>query len=100
MFMDIQLLADLDAIWGCKQQRIDEKTTSTIVTRKEDRDYNYQVGDMLKLRVYDPSKLEERFKGPYRITQVFTNGTVHLQIKSGITTSVNMQKIKPQKGVL
>ena len=55
---------------------------------------------MVKLRVYDPSKLQERFKGPYRITQVFTNGTVHLLTKPGITTPINIRKIEPYKGEL
>ena len=53
---------------------------------------------MVKLKVYDPNKLQEKFKGPYRITQVFTNDTVHLQIKAVISTPINIQKIKPYKG--
>ena len=55
---------------------------------------------MVKLRVYDPSKLQERFKGPYRINQVFTNGTVHLQLKPGVSTPINIRKIEPYKGEL
>ena len=97
MFMDIQLIADLDAIWGRKQQQIDKHNK---YSNKKRIDYNYRVGDMVKHRTYDPSKLEERFKGPYQITQVFTNGTVHLQIKPGIATPVNIRKIEPHKGVV
>ena len=97
MLMNVQLLSDLDAIRGRKQQQIDNNIKHSNKTRI---DYNYQVGDMVKLRVYDPSKLQERFKGPYRITQVFTNGTVHLLTKPGITTTVNIRKIEPYKGEL
>ena len=97
MIMDIQLLSDLDAIRGQKQQQIDRNIKHSNNKRI---DYNYQVGDMVKLRVYDPSKLQERFKGPYRITQVFTNGTVHLLTKPGITTPINIRKIEPYKGEL
>ena len=97
MFMDVQLVADLDAIRGRKQQRIDENNK---ISNKKRVDHNYRVGEMVKLRVYDPNKLQERFKGPYRITQVFTNGTVHLQIKPGIATPINIRKIEPYKGEL
>ena len=98
MFLDIQLLADLDSIQGRKQQQIDENIKHS---NKKRIDYNYRIGDMVKLQVYNPSKLQEKFKGPYRITQVFTNGTVHLQIKPGIATPINIRKIEPyKKGVL
>ena len=80
-----------------KTQQIDENTKHSNNKRI---DYNYQVGYMVKLRVYNPYKLQERFKGTFRITQVFTNGMVHLQIKPGITTPINIRKIKPYKGEL
>ena len=97
MFMDVQLLADLNAIRGRKQQQIDDNNKRS---NKGRIDHNYQIGEMVKLKVYDPTKLQERFKGPYRITQVFTNGTVHLQIKQGISTPINIRKIEPYKGEL
>ena len=97
MFMDVQLVADLEAIWGRKQQRIDKNTKQS---NRKRVDHNYRVGEMVKLKVYDPNKLQEQFKGPYRITQVFTNSTVHLQIKRGISTPNYIRKIKPYKGEL
>ena len=97
MFMDVQLLSDLDAIQGRKQQQIDDNIKHS---NKKRIDYNYRVGEMVKLKVYDPSKLQERFKGPYRIVRLCANGTVHLQIKPGITTPINIRKIEPYKGVL
>ena len=97
MFMDVQLLADLNAIRGRKQQQIDDNNKRS---NKGRIDHNYRIGEMVKLKVYDPTKLQERFKGPYRITQVFTNGTVHLQIKRGISTPINIRKIEPYKGEL
>ena len=48
----------------------------------------------------DPSKLSEKFKGPYRVVQVNANGTVSLQIRPHITTTVNIRKIEPYKGEL
>ena len=55
---------------------------------------------MVKLRVEDPTKLESRFKGPYRIHQVNTNGTVLLQMRPGVTTPINIRKIEPYQGQL
>ena len=97
MLMNVQLLSDLNAIRGRKQQRIDDNNK---LSNKKRVDHNYWVGEMVKLRVYDPSKLQERFKGPYRINQVFTNGTVHLQLKPGVSTPINIRKIEPYKGEL
>ena len=97
MFMDVQLLIDLDSIRGRKQQRIDDNARRN---NKKRIDYNYRVGDMVKRRVEDPTKLEDRFKGPYRIQQVNANGTVLLQTRPGITTPINIRKIEPYKGHL
>ena len=85
MFMDVQLLSDLDAIRGRKQQQIDDNNK---LSNKKQIDHNYCVGEMVKLKVYNPTKLQARFKGPYRIMQVFTNGTILLQIKPGISTPI------------
>ena len=76
MMMDIPLVADLEAIRGRRQQRIDE---NLIRMNRGRTDHKYQVGDLVKLKVIDPVKLEPRFQGPFIITQVFTNGTVRIR---------------------
>ena len=58
-------------------------------------DYNYKVGERVKLKVWDPVKLEGRFKGPYKIVQVFTNGTVKLQVEPDVQRVFNIRKIQP-----
>ena len=97
MFMDVQLLTDLESICGRKQQLIDE---NAMQINKKQIDHHYCVGDMVKLQVMDPTKLEERFKGPYRIQQVNANGTVLLQTRPGVTTPINIRKIEPYRGQL
>ena len=97
MLMNVQLLVDLESIRGRRQQKIDDNTKRNNNKRI---DHNYQIGDLVKLKVYDPTKLEERFKGPYRIDQVFTNGTVSMQTKPGIGTRINIRKIEPYRGRL
>ena len=69
-------------------------------SNKKQIDYNYRVGDMVKLRVEDPSKLEDRFKGPYCVHQVNTKGMVLLQTRPVVTTPINLQKIKTHQGQL
>jgi hypothetical protein len=42
------------------------------------------------------NKYEQPYSGPYCITQVNTNGTVHLKINA-VTDTVNIQHIHPFK---
>ena len=95
MLMDVPLVADLEAIRGRRQQQIDDNLTRR--TNKGRVDYNYQVGDMVKLKVIDPTKLEGRFKGPFKITQVFTNGTVKMSKDEVTEAIVNIRKLFPHK---
>ena len=48
------------------------------------------------LKVGTENKYEQPFSGPCRILQVFTNGTVHLQM-GAIADSVNIRQIEPFK---
>ena len=97
MLMNVQLIADLASIRGRRQQQIDNNLR---IHNKKRIDYNYQVGELVKMRTLDPSKLSEKFKGPYRIVHTNTNGTVTLRIRPHITTTVNIRKIEPYKGEL
>ena len=97
MLLNVQLIADLESIRGRRQQQIDDNIRRH---NKKRIDYNYRIGEMVKMQVYDPSKLSERFKGPYRIHQVNANGTVALQLRPHVTTTVNIRKIEPYKGEL
>ena len=55
----------------------------------------------MKRRIEEPSKLEDRFKGPYPIQQVNANGTVLLQTRPGITTPINIvRKLELYRGQL
>ena len=92
MLMDVPLVADLEAIRGRRQQRIDNNLRRTSRGRV---DNNYRIGERVKLRVWDPIKLQEQFKGPYEITQVFTNGTVKLRTEPGSERVFNIRKIEP-----
>ena len=95
MLMDVPLVADLEAIRGRRQQQIDDNLRRTNKSRV---DYNYQVGEMVKLKVVDPIKLERRFRGAFKIAQVFANGTVKLEIEPDVHRVFNIRKIQPIQG--
>ena len=97
MLMNVQLIADLASIQGHRQQQIDDNTKRH---NKKRVDYNYRIGELVKMMIHDPSKLSQRFKGPYRINQINTNGTVSLQVRPHIKTTVNIRKIELYKGEL
>ena len=64
MLMDVPLIADLDATRGRRQQLIDD---NLIRMNRKRADHNYSVNDIFLLRVADPIKIEDIFKGPYII---------------------------------
>ena len=97
MLMNVQLIADLASIRGCRQQQIDNNVW---IHNKKRIDYNYWIGELVKMRTLDPSKLSDKVKGPYRIIRVNTNSTVLLRIRPHITTTVNIRNIEPYKGEL
>jgi hypothetical protein len=55
-----------------------------------------QVGDLVMLENNRANKYEQLYSGPYHITQVNMNGTVHLKINA-VTDTVNIQCIHPFK---
>ena len=77
MMMNVQLIADVASIRQRRQQQIDNNIS---IHNKKRINYNYGAGKLVKMRTLKPSKLSEKFKGPYRIAQGYTNGTVLLQI--------------------
>ena len=97
MMMNVQLIADLASIRGRRQQQIDNNIN---IHNKKRIDYNYRIGELVKMRTLEPSKLSEKFKGPYRIAHVNTNGTLTLQIRPHVTATVNIRKIEPYRGQL
>ena len=80
MLMDVPFIANLAAIRDRRQQLIN---TNLLRTNKRRIDYNYRVGDNVMIKRYDPTKLQERLHGPYRISQVCVNGSARFCPPSG-----------------
>jgi len=94
MMIDVPLLVDIDAIRGRKQQLIDN---NLIRENKKRIDYNYEVGDRVWIKHYDPKKLEPRLHGPYRITRIYVNGTIDIELKPGVIQRYNIRKVVPYR---
>ena len=57
-------------------------------------DYDYKVGDNFMITNHNAYKYETPYKGPFLITQCFTNGTVDVQC--GLTKiKYNIHRINP-----
>ena len=93
MFMDIPFVADLILLRNKRQQLIDYNVRRENNRR---RNFDYQVGQRAWRKVYNPTTLQERKTGPYRILQVHTNGTVTLQVNEHTTERVNIRRLEPQ----
>ena len=92
MLMDVPLVADLEAIRGRQQQWIDDHLRRT---NKGRVDCNCHAGEKVKLQGWDPVKLEGRFRGQCENKQVFTNGTVKLQLEPEVQRAFNTRKMQP-----
>ena len=96
MLMQVPLIADLDAIRGRRQQLIDN---NLLRTNNKRVDYNYAVDGKAYVKVHEPNKLQEVLHGPYRITRIYTNGTVEIQLNPDTFDRVNIRKLVPYKGL-
>jgi hypothetical protein len=93
MVLNAQHLTDWTAIKACKQQIIHKNNR---IENSKQIPHHYQVGDLVMLENNRANKYEQPYSGPYHITQVNTNGTVHLKINAVMDT-VNIRCIHPLK---
>ena len=94
MLLDLPFKADWGAIRARKQTLIDKGVLRANRTRFA---HTYKVSDKV-LPVYEVPgivpKMEAPRAGPYRVTQVFTNGTVRIR-RGAITETVNIRNVIP-----
>ena len=92
MMLPIPLLANFHLIRQRRQVVIDEANRRENLRRLY-RDY--EIGDRVLIKVFDPSKLEQRAIGPFTIEQVHTNGTVTIKRGPNIFERINIRRIRP-----
>ena len=95
MFLDIPLIADIMSIQANRQRLIDRRLMRANAKRIR---HDYCVGDMVWKKMYlgFSDKLKPTVEGPYPITQVFTNGTVNIQLGRNQVERINIRRIKPK----
>jgi len=62
---------------------------------KKRNNYEYKVGQKILIQTDNPSKLQQRYQGPYQITQVNNNGTVVIRRNNNTIETINIRRIKP-----
>jgi hypothetical protein len=82
MFLKIPIIADLQSIQERRQVLINEKLRGQNLKHRR---FDYAVDQEVLIKVPQPKKIDDRNKGPYRISQVHTNGTVTIQRTNHIT---------------
>ena len=93
MVLNVQHQADWTAIKSRKQELIRK---NNLIENAKRIPYTYRVGDQVMIENHRANKYEQPYNGPYRITQVNTNGTVCLQM-GAVTDTVNIRRIHPFK---
>ena len=96
MFVNVPILADLITIRNRQQQLIN---TNLLQHNWKRYEYHYTLGQIIMVQVNDPTKMEEKLHGPYRILELRTNGTVRIQRDPHVVETFNIRKIFPYKGV-
>ena len=92
MLFDIPYVVDWTKVGLRRQARVDKDAIRLNAKRLE---HDYAVGDNI-LIVKDGilRKAEDKYVGPYRIIQVYTNGTVRIQ-RGNISERLNIRRIIP-----
>ena len=94
MFLNLPLIADLQAIRVKRQQLIDN---TTIRQNAKRRNYDYEVGQQVLIYAEDPRKLEARAEGPYTIEQVHVNGTISIRRTPHVVERINIRRVMPYR---
>ena len=80
MFIDVPLIADLVTIQNRCQALVDKNLRRQNKKRWE---HTYAIRQLVYMKTYDPTKMEEKLHGHYPILQVYMNGTVDINSFEG-----------------
>ena len=94
MFLNIPLIADIEALRRNRQVLIDKQLLKANAKRIS---HDYKVGDevLKKNHLGFSDKLKPAFSGPFKILTVHTNGTVTIALSQLHSERINIRRIKP-----
>ena len=92
MLLPIPIIANYAMVRARRQLVIDEANRRENL-RRQFKDY--AIGDQVLIKIKDPSKLEDRFVGPYTVTVIHVNGTVTIQRGQTVLERINIRRLKP-----
>ena len=92
MLFDIPYIADWSAIGRRRQEQVES------TNRRENKrrlSHDYAIGDKILIK-YDGiiRKAQDKYEGPYTITQVHCNGTVRIQ-RDSVSERMNIRRLTP-----
>ena len=94
MLLPIPLLTDYNLIRERRQAQINQN----LIRENNCRIFHdYQVGEQVLLKIYDPATLQERAQGPYPIEQVHVNGTLTIRLGDNVLERINIRRIEGDK---
>ena len=92
MLFDIPFVADWNEIGRRRQQKVNSENKRENLTRLP---FDYCVGGKVLIRKDGIlRKAEDKFEGPYTITQVHCNGTLRLQ-RGSVSERLNVRRLMP-----
>ena len=92
MLFDIPYIADWTAIGNRRQASVDQMNTRENSRRV---DFDYAVGQKVLLKKDGIlCKAEDKYVGPYNVTQVHTNGTIRIQ-RGTMSERINIRRATP-----
>ena len=95
MFMDTPLIADVMAVNRNRQLLVDRRLLRENAKRIL---HDYAVGGEVWKKMYlgHSDKLLPTVEGPYRIEQVYTNGTVLIRLRPNLVERINIRRLRPR----
>ena len=95
IILDTPIIADYEDIQGRRQQLIDK---SLMRSNRKWIDYNYNIRDKVYIKEYDPTKMMQRYHGPYHVQRVYNKGNLGFRMNDNTVDRYNIQKLFLDRG--
>ena len=92
MFLNMPLIADLQAITRIREHHVNENLLHANRKRCE---FDYAPGQQVLKKVHNPKKLGVRTEGSHTIEPIQVNGNLIILLREGITERINIRRVLP-----